>query len=569
MASITLDVSGIFPESTSVGAYLATTQSAQTTVPLGTAVDTDTVTSGALTFTGLTEDETYVAIAQVGGVWTRFGFIVNTLPAPLVVDGITIAQQSSVDDLQDQIDGLSDTGDLAVLREAPLNVKDSQFGALGNDSNDDTAEIQAALTQANTATRGEVYAPPGIYRISGALSIKQGTKFYGAGSYATIFRATDASAMVKFDQSTGGGRGPRSGGWRINMAETATTGMLAQLCVNKSFDDIRIDSPAASGTAMLLEDCQNCDFEGIDLEAKGGGEGPAGTRGLVFDRGASGNNFYGFRCNEFMGPHVSYRMTNSAWSGVDKPRHNWLWGVMIERTTTSTSNGNTPYLIYHKAGDNNGIVGGNISATTDDADPGVTQTICYHDNSGDTYGSETATRMIYRDLKINGELWSGTRRSLAFDWSGTFFYGTVENCTVGNVEYMMKFNNEGSHCVRENNNFVDELATSRYTGSTAYMRANFASTTSGTINPRRGQLCYFYAGGASDLTGIDPSAVETGFVITIQFYASRTVKHDSGGAGTGSIYLSGAGDFSATSADMLRLVHDGAGNWHEVGRTVK
>lgn len=455
--------------------------------------------------------------------------------------------------------------DVAVIQEAPLNVKEDTFGALGDGSNDDTAEIQAALTLCNDVEQGEVYVPPGEYNISSALTIKEGVRFYGAGSYATVFTATNSAAKVYFDQSVGGGRGPSSGGFRINMAETATTGMQCDLTVNRSFEDIRIDSPAASGTALLLNDAQNCDFTGVDLEAKGGGEGPAGTRGLVFDKGASGNNFYGFRANEFMGPHVSYRSTAASWSGVDKPRHNWLWGVMIERTTTSTSSGNTPYLIYHRAGDNNGIVGGNISATTDDADPGVTQTICYHDNSGDTYGSETATRMIYRDLKINGEIWSGTRRSLGFDFSGTFFYAVVENCTVGNVQYMMQFTTESSHCVRDTNNFVDEVATARYTGSTAYMRANFSSSTSGTITPRRGQVRYVYAGGASDLTGIDPDfSVETGFDLTIQFYASRTVKH-----GTDNIYLSGGVDFSATANDILRLVHDGVGGWHEVSRTVK
>lgn len=486
------------------------------------------------------------------------------------------ALKNHIEDTSD-IHGISDTSvieaditqlqaDIAAMDVSETyvyNVKFDAYGAVGDGSADDTAAIQEAMDDAYAAGGGVVYLPAGIYKITDPITSYQPVSVLGDGSYSTQIKLFSSDAKVMFDGGTHGGRGGISGRFRINMNETGLTGYHGYRIVNRSFEDIRVDSPAAGGTAMLLDDCQNNDFDGVDLEAKGGGEGPDGTRGLVFDLGSSGNNFYGFRCNEFMGPHVSYRQSAvSPGSGVDKPRHNWLWGVMIERTTTSTSNGNTPYLIYHKAGDNNGICGGNISATTDDADPGVTQTICYHDNSGD-YNSTTATRMIYRDLKINGELFSGTRRSLAFDFSGTFFYGVVENCTVGNVEYMMQFNNEGSHCVREDNNFVDEIATARYTGSSAYMRAGFASSTSGTLNPRRGQICYFYAGGSSDLTNVEPY-VNTGFIIAIQFYASRLVKH-----GTGNIYLSGGVDMSATANDMLYLIHDGAGNFHEVSRVVK
>lgn len=442
-----------------------------------------------------------------------------------------------------------------------FNVK--AYGAVGDGSADDTAEIQAALDAAEAAGGGIAFMPPGTYKYTSTIEIPKKCALQGVGQYGTTLACYNSGAKIWRSPDSNGARGGVTGHFRINMREVGTVGLHYDHVVNGGGMDIRIDSPAANGVALLLEDAQNCAFLDVDLEAKGGGEGPAGTRGLVFDKGASGNNIYGFRCNEFMGPHVSYRMTAAATSGVDKPRHNWIWGVMIERTTTSTSSNNTPYLIYHKAGDNNGICGGNISATTDDADPGVDQVICYHDNAGDTYNSETATRMIYRDLKINGELWSGVRRSIAFDWSGTFFYGVVENCTVGNVKYMMRFNNEGSHCVREQNNFVDEVATARYTGSTAYMRANFSSSTSGTLNTRRGQIKYFYAGGASDLTNIEPY-VETGFIVAIQFYASRTVKH-----GTGNIFLSGGADFAATASDMLYLIHDGAGNFHEISRVVK
>jgi hypothetical protein len=299
---------------------------------------------------------------------------------------------------------------------------------------------------------------------------------------------------------------------------------------------------------------------------------------------------------------------------------------MIERTTMSTSSNNTPYLIYHRAGADNGIVGGNISGTTDNYDPGVSYPLVVGDNSGDTGAGGTATRMTFRDLKFNGEIFdahttinggitlptgtitvvststfaasgnitigaqtvaytgkTGTtftgctggtgavanganvtqsstdiRRAICFDWQGTFFYGQVFDNTIGNVEYFMKFDNEGSHCVKESGNFVDEVATSRYTGATAYQRANFATTTSGTLNTRRGQIKYFYAGGAANLTNIDIS-VETGYIVYVQFYAARTVKH-----GTGNIQTQTGADVAAVSGDFMAFVHDGAGTFWQI-----
>lgn len=474
------------------------------------------------------------------------------------------AIEADIAELQSDVANLG-AADVAIIKEAPLNVKAAPFNAQGNDSANDTAAINAALTLSNNVGRGHIYVPPGIYRIDDPLVIKQGTRFECAGSYATVFRATTSDAKVFFNQVTGGGRGPESGGFRMNMAETALVGVQEDLCVNKSFKDIRVDSPAANGIAMLLNDTQNCDHAGIDLEAKGGGEGPNGTRGLVFDRGASGNTFDAPRINEFMGPHVSYRHTAAALgSGVTMPRHNWLYNVMIERTTMSTSSGNTPTIIYHRAGSDNGIHGGNISGTTDGGDPGVTYPIVELDNSGDTGpGAPTATRMSFERLKFNGEIWSGVRRAVVFKVVGNFLYGDVKDNTAGNVRHWMSFTTEGAHCMKDEGNFVDELATSRYLGTSAFMRANFAPTTSGTLDPQRGQIKYFYAGGSADLTNVDPY-VETGFEVTVQFYATRTVKH-----GTGNIRLAGDTDWQATAGDMLYLVHDGAGTYHEKSRVIK
>jgi len=56
------------------------------------------------------------------------------------------------------------------------------YGAVGDDSNDDTAEIQAAIDAAYAAGSGIVYLPQGIYKISATLQLKSGVSLRGAGT---------------------------------------------------------------------------------------------------------------------------------------------------------------------------------------------------------------------------------------------------------------------------------------------------------------------------------------------------------------------------------------------------
>lgn len=77
------------------------------------------------------------------------------------------------------------------LIDGPLNLK--WFGALGDGTNDDTIAIQAACSMATTGTNlaqlqgVDIYAPPGIYKISAPIILHTGTKFRGAGRVKTQF----------------------------------------------------------------------------------------------------------------------------------------------------------------------------------------------------------------------------------------------------------------------------------------------------------------------------------------------------------------------------------------------
>ncbi len=75
MASFTLDVGQVFPEGTSIGAY---TPVEGQQAPQGAAVDTQTVTGGAVTFTGLTSGKAYQAWGLVSSTWRAMNFATDT-----------------------------------------------------------------------------------------------------------------------------------------------------------------------------------------------------------------------------------------------------------------------------------------------------------------------------------------------------------------------------------------------------------------------------------------------------------------------------------------------------------
>jgi hypothetical protein len=78
----------------------------------------------------------------------------------------------------------------SLIKGSPLNVLD--FGAVGNDSTDSTAAIQAALTLASTSGQS-VYIPSGTYKITSSLIIPNEMIIYGDGCHTTIIKLYTAS----------------------------------------------------------------------------------------------------------------------------------------------------------------------------------------------------------------------------------------------------------------------------------------------------------------------------------------------------------------------------------------
>ncbi len=76
-------------------------------------------------------------------------------------------------------------------------ISAGDFGAIGNDSTDNTAAINNAITAANQAGGGTVVLGPGVYRYSGRIIGKRFVTLAGVGMYATTLKRT-ANVPIDF-----------------------------------------------------------------------------------------------------------------------------------------------------------------------------------------------------------------------------------------------------------------------------------------------------------------------------------------------------------------------------------
>lgn len=132
-----------------------------------------------------------------------------------------------------------------------FNVKD--FGAVGDDSTDDTTAIQAALDAADAQGGGIVFFPAGAYKITDALTLGDGLNLKGVSSTASVIHQTStsdhgigATDLLFFSMSNIRVKGPSSGtGDGINFA---ITGHEATNYLNMS--DVHIDHFGNDGIAV-------------------------------------------------------------------------------------------------------------------------------------------------------------------------------------------------------------------------------------------------------------------------------------------------------------------------------
>lgn len=92
-----------------------------------------------------------------------------------------------------------------IERNTPrlYNVKDTRYGAVADGVTDDTAAIQNAINDANTAGGGIVYLPPGTYFMDTFVTLKPNVTIQGSGMGVTTVKVSDTSNTTPFDASTG------------------------------------------------------------------------------------------------------------------------------------------------------------------------------------------------------------------------------------------------------------------------------------------------------------------------------------------------------------------------------
>jgi hypothetical protein len=203
------------------------------------------------------------------------------------------------------------TGVKPTFRGA-INVK--EFGAVGDNSTDNTLAFQKALNMIEAQESGALYVPTGLYRVSGSLSISL---------------ANTPDFMIYGD-------GPESGGSRIQHADDASSPLLT------------IDGWPASGSATRSFTMRDLGFGVYDAA------GAAATPGAILVKNAAravldniyifgfanaGGTAYGLKFDAEDGKHGDLnRLVNSYIGGCD-------YGLINDCQSSSTADYNNALFV--------------------------------------------------------------------------------------------------------------------------------------------------------------------------------------------------------------------------------
>lgn len=191
MASVT----GTNEAGASVRAYLRNYVSPNQLVATATANGSGNW-SVALTQSAADTDYLIVVYSE-DGVTHRYSVVVPAGVGPFAVSSILGTARPETPEPIPFID----TNDLAVALNdyvlkatAIFNVKN--FGALGNNTGNDAPAIQSAITASVAAGGGQIYFPPGIYRVTSPVQLKNNLTFVGAGGTASRIHGTNGTFVT-------------------------------------------------------------------------------------------------------------------------------------------------------------------------------------------------------------------------------------------------------------------------------------------------------------------------------------------------------------------------------------
>lgn len=186
MAAHTLTNTNLFPNGTSVGAYSKDAFPSNQPTPLGSALDTQTMTNGTLTFTGLVEDTNYIAAASVNGTWRTLSFRVDVDPHnPVYTDEATTFTGNVTFNGDVELPaGVVDEADLSfsIATQAELDAHEA-----------DTTSIHGIANTANLPDQTATETVSGAWTFSTAPTILSGTFVFAPDP--TGVAATDTTAL--------------------------------------------------------------------------------------------------------------------------------------------------------------------------------------------------------------------------------------------------------------------------------------------------------------------------------------------------------------------------------------
>jgi hypothetical protein len=240
-----------------------------------------------------------------------------------------------------------------------LNVR--LFGAKGDGATNDTAALQAAITAA-TITGEPLIVPRGTYPFTDELLIPNGVNIRGVGSggtspaiAATKFKCLNAAAHLQFGALGAGSYGGLSGGFRVDANGVATSPFRVGRSVGRLFQDIQINGAAVGGSGALIQEAQNCLFQGMRVESCAGD-------GWTLDAGTGGHTFV--VCTSFNAGRYGLVFTQSyatpvATTGLYAiPSSNLFLGCIWEGSPVGSLG-----AVKHEAGYENHMIRCNLVAT--------------------------------------------------------------------------------------------------------------------------------------------------------------------------------------------------------------
>lgn len=449
------------------------------------------------------------------------------------------------------------------------------FGAVGDGSNDDTAEIQAAIDAA-IAVNGTVFLPHGTYKISDSLNFYDPVRFVGEGKSTGKFNPDIAGVIIEWagDNATDAivigattSSSTNIGGNFVVQGVTLENFLLQPTVSGDGRDGILIDASIDTvanrfhARDIVLKDVDVLDFGRYNCQ----------LRGLVFTA-----SFWrcGFKDSADHGttPFITEDATNVASGGINRVSQIWLYDCLLNGSSDETKwAADVTHTNFYggtitgaggvKLASNCGIWGTNIESSNS-ADP-----------TGGSVGIfiEKAGHHIYPQGIIHYDTGIEVGDGGATQVRNVFgFVPFINDCTLG-VDVTAGGLREGFlkvgqfiSCVtditnsRDENEWITDIVGRNYEGQIPFTVYD-QKTLDNTGTPSVDDNTVVFTGGTTTITDFDDGV--TGQSILV--WALHTVEIDDGA----NISLQAEQDWVMETGDTLTLQMRSNGIWWENARS--